>query len=149
VEGSYWLVVSSPGNFETTRSLGFGVQGFKARHERRTAGMRPGDRLLWYLTGLGVFAATATVTSSRFEEHTPIWKSEGRREDDYPWRVRIRPDLVLEPARGLEAAAFREDLRYLRKWPAPHWRLGFQGMLHRWPREDFELVENALRGKTG
>ena len=42
-------------------------------------------------------------------------------------------------------------LEYLRKWPAEHWRLGFQGNVHRLPKADYELialeVERRSKGK--
>jgi hypothetical protein len=143
-ERSHWLVVTSPENFEATRRVDFTLQGFKARHDSRTARIREGDRLLWYLTRLQVFAGTATVLSPRFEDRERIWEAPGKPAEDYPWRVRIRPDRILGEA-GLRAAEFRDRLDYVAKWPAEHWRLAFQGMLHLWPHQDFETVERALR----
>jgi EVE domain-containing protein len=140
---SYWMIVTSPENFRKTRELGFTVQGVKRRHRRRMDSVKPGDRVLYYVTGRMAFAATATVTSPVFEDHTPVWRST-RREEDYPWRVHIRGDRVLDDT-GLIAArdvAFR--LEYVRKWPPEHWTLAFQGNLHQLPRTDFQLIEGEL-----
>jgi hypothetical protein len=142
----HWLIVSSPQNYQITCELGFAVQGIKSRHRSRASQMREGDRLLWYLTGMQVFAATATVRGSVFEERTGVWVSLGK-PDDYPWRVPLSADVVLESERGVPVQEVRKELEYLRKWPEKHWRLGFQGMLHRWPEEDFRRVEGALRGR--
>src|SRR3989442_2870144 len=90
----FWMVVSSPDNFRKTRELGFTIQGLKSRHRRRVETMRVGDRLLYYVTGRMGFAATVTVASPMYEDHTPIWRS-ARRDEDYPWRVHIPPDPVL------------------------------------------------------
>ena len=91
----YWMIVSSPDNFTRTREHGFSIQGIKSRHKNRVATMHPGDRILYYVTGRMAFAATVTVTSTMYEDHTPIWRTD-RREEDYPYRVHIRLDQLLE-----------------------------------------------------
>ena len=99
----YWMVVSSPDNFRKTREHGFSIQGLKSRHRRRVETMRVGDRVLYYITGRMGFAATVTVASPMYEDHTPIWRS-ARRDEDYPWRVHIRADVVLEDLGDLTTA---------------------------------------------
>lgn len=140
----YWMLVSSPDNYRRTREHGFSVQGIKARHRRRAEAMRSGDRLLYYVTGRMGFAATVTLTSGMFEERSHIWRS-ARREEDYPWRVRIRPDHVLEEHDWVSAKDLAFRLDYIRKWPPEHWTLAFQGHLHQLPQKDFTLVEDEIR----
>jgi predicted RNA-binding protein len=139
----YWMVVSSPDNFRKTREHGFTIQGLKSRHRRRVETMRNGDRLLYYVTGRMGFAATATVASPMYEDHTPIWRS-ARREEDYPWRVHIRPDIVLDEADLVPAKDLAYRLEYVRKWPPEHWTLAFQGHIHMLNRNDFAIVEDAI-----
>src|SRR5215510_8971579 len=71
----YWMIVSSPENYRKTQERGFTVQGIKSRHRKRAEVMKPGDRLLFYVTGRMVFTATCTLTSGVFEDHTYIWRS--------------------------------------------------------------------------
>ncbi len=140
----YWMVVSSPENFRKTREHGFVAQGIKGRHKRRVEVMRSGDRLLYYVTGRMAFAGTATVTSPMYEDHTMIWRSV-RREEDYPWRVRLRPDVILEEVEWVPAKELAYRLDYVRKWPPEHWTLAFQGHLHQLAQKDFKLVEDEIR----
>jgi hypothetical protein len=139
----YWMLVSSPENLRKTREHGFSIQGVKARHRRRVDSMRPGDRVLYYVTGRMAFAASVTVTSPLYEDHTPIWRS-ARREEDYPWRVHIRGDIVLEDLDWVTAKDLAFRLEYVRKWPPEHWTLAFQGHLHQLPQKDFALIEGEL-----
>jgi len=139
----YWMVVSSPDNFRKTRELGFTIQGLKSRHRRRVETMRVGDRLLYYVTVRMAFAATVTVASPMYEDHTPIWRS-ARRDEDYPWRVHIRPDIVLDDADSVPAKELAYRLDYVRKWPPEHWTLAFQGHIHALPRNDFGMVEDEI-----
>lgn len=139
----YWMVVTSPDNFRKTRELGFTIQGLKSRHRRRVETMRVGDRVLYYVTGRMAFSATVTVASPMYEDHTPIWRS-ARRDEDYPWRVHIRPDVLLEEADWIPAKDLAYRLDYVRKWPPEHWTLAFQGHIHALPRNDFAIVEEEI-----
>src|SRR2546428_4428755 len=89
------MIVSSPDTFRKTREHGFSIQGLKSRHRRRVETMRVGDRLLYYVTGRMGFAATVTIASPMYEDHTPIWRSS-RRDEDYPWRGANPADLGLQ-----------------------------------------------------
>jgi len=140
----YWMIVSSPENFRKTRDHGFSAQGIKARHKRRVEVMRSGDRLLYYITGRMAFAGTATLASPMYEEHSMIWRSV-RFEEDYPWRVRLRPEVILDEAEWVPAKELAYRLDYVRKWPPEHWTLAFQGHLHQLAQKDFKLIEDELR----
>ena len=139
----YWMVVSSPDNFRKTRELGFTIQGLKSRHRRRVETMRVGDRVLYYVTGRMAFAATVTVASPMYEDHTPIWRT-ARRDEDYPWRVHIRADITLDDGDWVPAKELAYRLDYVRKWPPEHWTLAFQGHIHALPRNDFGMVEDEI-----
>ena len=139
----YWMVVSSPDNFRKTREHGYSIQGLKSRHRRRVETMRVGDRVLYYITGRMAFAATVTVGSPMYEDHTPIWRTD-RRDEDYPWRVRIRLDQLLEEPEWVLAKHIAYRLEYVKKWPPEHWTLAFQGHLHQLPRADFGLLEDEI-----
>lgn len=143
---SYWIVVGSPENFAATRANGFSVQGLKSRHRKKAEAMRPGDKIVWYITGQKAFAGFATVTTTYFEDHTPIWKSRDPKKDaeDYPWRVGIRPDIALEDDGFVPAEPIARQMAYVAKWPAANWTLAFQGNVHKIEHADFELIAAAL-----
>jgi predicted RNA-binding protein len=139
----YWMVVTSPDNFTRTREHGFSIQGIKSRHKNRVASMHSGDRLLYYIHGRMAFSATATVTSPMYEDHTPIWRTD-RRDEDYPWRIHVRLDQLLEEPEWVIAKDIAYRLEYVKKWPPEHWPLAFQGHLHQLPKIDFTLLEDEI-----
>ncbi len=139
------MVVTSADNYQRTIDLGFVKQGFKSRQRRRVMeNMKPGDNLLYYVTAVQVFAATATITSEGFEEHELIWLSKPG--EDYPWRVGVKPDRVPAEADWIPTHMHGPSLEYMQKWPAKHWKLAFQGNLHVIPDADFATVREALAG---
>lgn len=137
------MLVSSADNFEVSRSFDFSVQGMKSRHRKKAERMAPGDRLLYYLTGVQQFGGTATITSEYYEDHNPIWDSK-KKGEDYPFRVEIKPDIILDPAKYVDAKEVVPEMEYPKRWPAEHWHLAFQGNVHLLPESDFRLIEGKL-----
>lgn len=147
----YWLTVGSRENFEISRARGFDVLGIKSTHRKKATQIRPGDRVLYYLTGLMVLAGSVTVRSAMVEDQTPIWTCSSVKNGQpevYPYRFAIVPTLIPADEQGfLPVQAIREDLIYLQKWPAKNWTLGFQGNLHQWPEADFMRAVAALAAR--
>ena len=142
---AYWIVVGSPENFDIARRRGFDIFGFKSSRRREASEMKPGDKLVFYLTGVMKLAGIATVESPYFEDHTPVWRSEKKPGEDFPFRVRVQPDIILDEPAYLDAREIGPRLAYAKKWPAEHWRLAFQGNLHSILKEDYQLILSEMR----
>ncbi|MDQ3695150.1 MAG: EVE domain-containing protein [Chloroflexota bacterium] len=146
----YWIVVGSLDNFRRTAELGFTIQGMKSRHRKKAARMAAGDQIAYYVTGLKVFGGTATIVSPCFESHDRIWTSTDPRKaaEDYPFRVRITPGLILPEAEFVPAAGVARELTYVAKWPEHHWTLAFQGNVHGIEEADFETIRDAIAARV-
>ncbi len=142
----YWIVVGSPGNFTKTAEYGFTVQGLKSRHRKKAERMKPGDKIVYYLTGRKAFGGIVTIESPYFESHERIWESGDPRKaaEDYPFRVKIAPELVLPVADAIPAEPIARQMAYVAKWPAANWTLAFQGNLHEIGEEDYCLIRDAI-----
>ncbi|MBM3959676.1 MAG: EVE domain-containing protein [SAR202 cluster bacterium] len=141
---TYWMLVMTGDNFEITRRRGFDLQGVESSQRRKALRLSSDDRILFYLSDSRRFAATATVTSGHFEDHEKIW-SHHRSSEDFPHRVKIRADAVLNPDQYLDAYQIGPRLEYVRKWPPESWELAFIGALHIIPQKDFSLLEDEMR----
>lgn len=143
-----WCLTTSPDNIARTVELGWSVQGIKSRRGRTAQDIHPGDRFVYYATGVSAFAATVEITSEVVEDHELIWRSKGGsgvNAEDYPWRFSIRPEVVLpDPSRWVPADDLRGALEFPRKWPEANWKLAFQGNIRPWPEHDYLLVRAAL-----
>ena len=142
----YWIVVGSVDNWQRTVDRKFTIQGLKSRHRKKAEQMRPGDKIVYYVTGRKAFAGIATVTSPFFEDNEPIWVSGNTKKagEPYPFRVRITPDLALPDGAFVPAEGIARKMVYASKWPAEHWTLAFQGNVHLIPAEDYRLIREAI-----
>jgi len=147
---AFWIIVGSPDNFRRTRELGFTVQGIKSRHRKKAERMKPGDKIVWYLTGVKAFSGTATITSPYFESHDRIWQSgdPAKEAEDYPFRVGIVPDIVLDESDWVPAEPVARQMTYVKKWPEANWTLAFQGNVHSIDADDFELIRSAAADRA-
>ena len=138
------MVAESDKNFEISKELGFTVHGLGNKYRRRAQRMQPNDRVLFYVTQFRKWTLTATITSRSFVEHKPIWKSTGR-GDDYQYRVRMAPDIVLEEDDYIDARILAPGLEYLKRWIPEDWPLAFYDKLHLLPQRDFALIEGEMK----
>jgi len=147
---NHWILVSSVDNWQKTVDRDFTIQGMKSRHRKKAEQMKPGDKFIYYVTGLKAFAGITTVTSTYFEDHEPIWVSGNAKkaDEDYPFRVHIAPDLALERDQFVPAEGLARQMIYASKWPEKNWTLAFQGNVHLIPKADYDLIRTALESAT-
>ncbi|MEX0682994.1 MAG: EVE domain-containing protein [Dehalococcoidia bacterium] len=142
---AYWIVVGSEQNMRVADARGFDMFGFKSTRRSEVSRMRPGDRLIFYLTKIMKFGGIAEVTSEYYEDHEKVFRSDKKPKEDYPWRVKVKPVTILTSAKYLDVREIGPMLEYPKKWPAEHWRLAFQGALHEVPEGDYRLIEGLMR----
>jgi hypothetical protein len=125
------------------------VQGIKSRHRKKAERMKPGDKIIYYVTGIKAFAGVTTITSPYFESHDRIWQSGDPKKaaEDYPFRVNIEPDFVLDEVDFLSAEGVARRMTYASKWPAENWTLAFQGNVHEIGEDDYRLIRGELEAR--
>jgi hypothetical protein len=143
---NYWIVVGSRENFARTGEHGFTVQGLKSRHRKKAERMKPGDKIVYYITGRKVFGGIATIESPYYESHERIWESGDPKKatEDYPFRVNISSDLVLPVDDAVSAEPIARQMAYVAKWPAANWTLAFQGNVHEIGESDYRLIRDGI-----
>ena len=167
-----WILTGSLENFLINVERGFDVIGFKEGRRRQAEEFDPGDEIVFYITGVQAFGGIAKVRSTMFEDRTPIWPqgktrksrldnggsrlrptgSASRGPEAYPWRVEAKPHAILEPDDFVDAGELAPRLEHVRKWPAEHWHLAFQGQLRTVGAADAKLlrerIESAARARA-
>jgi hypothetical protein len=144
-----WILTGSPENYAATAAHGFSVIGCKERRRNQALQMEPGDRIVLYLTRVMRFAASIRVTGEMFEDRTKLWPGKPGKADPYPWRFATAPELVLEEPEWVSADSLKSDLEHIRKWPAEHWKLAFQGQLRTVSEADAALLMERMHAAAG
>ncbi len=143
-----WVLTGSPENLAATRDQDYRVIGMKEGRRRMAESMLPGDRVVFYVTRAGAFGGSVRLTSDMFEDRAPIWPGKPGAPDPYPWRFRSEPEVVLDEATWLPAEEVADQLEHVRKWPAEHWKLAFQGQLRLVSEHDARVLVDALRRRA-
>jgi hypothetical protein len=144
-----WILTGSPENFAATRAHDFGVIGLKERRRRQALEIETGDWLVFYLTRVMAFAASARVAGQLYEDRTRIWPGKPGKADPYPWRFPIEPEWVLDESAWIGAETLVDELEHIGKWPREHWKLAFQGQLRVVGDADAELLCARLADAVG
>src|SRR5215210_6926153 len=144
-----WVLTGSLDNFRATRDHGFRVIGAKEGRRGMAEQIEPGDRIAFYVTGVQAFGGIVRVTGEMYEDRTKIWPGKPGRVDAYPWRFETEPEVVLEEDDFVPAVEVAAELDHVKKWPAEHWHLAFQGQLRTVSDVDAELLESRIRAGAG
>ncbi len=139
-----WILTGSLENFRINVERGFDVIGFKEGRRRQAEQFEPGDEVFFYVTGVKAFGGIARVKSEMFEDRARIWPGKKGKAEAYPWRVEASPVLILPEDRFVPAEELATELEHVRKWPADHWHLAFQGQLRTIGEADAELLRERL-----
>jgi hypothetical protein len=83
----YYLNLFSPETYEAFSKSRCDVSGFRLRHQNAAARVKPGDRLICYMTRLSRWVGLLEVTSSWFKDETPIFYAT---EDPFVVRLKVK-----------------------------------------------------------
>ena len=144
-----WILTASPDNHAATAERGFGVIGLKARNRNRALEVEPGDLIVLYLTKVMRFAGAIRVTGELYEDRSKVWPGKPGNPDQYPWRFETEPVVVVEEPDWVPAEELATRLEHVRKWPAEHWKLAFQGQIRAVTDADRDVLLDRLRLAAG
>jgi hypothetical protein len=115
--------------------------GFTEKKVAAAARLRPGDRLLCYLTKRSTFVAVLEVTGKSYQDCKPIW-TDGL----FPVRLPVKVVAELSPLAGLPVHLLVGKLSFL---PGPsmpnNWTVHVRSSPRLWKAEDGLAVAQALQ----
>jgi hypothetical protein len=144
-----WILTGSPENYEATAAHDHSVIGLKEGRRNFALQIEEGDRIVLYLTKITAFAASIIVTGEMYEDRSKIWPGKPGKADPYPWRFPTAPELVLPQEDWLPAERLARSLEHIRKWPAEHWKLAFQGQIRAISETDTATLMAEMHARTG
>ena len=140
-----WILTGSLENFRASRDRDFSLIGLKERRRRQAEEIEVGDRVVLYVTGEKAFGGIVRVTGELFEDRSPVWPGKPGKVESYPWRFDAEPVVVLDEDDLVPAEDLAPQLEHVRKWPADHWHLAFQGQIRPVSQADARLLHERLR----
>jgi len=140
----YWLVTTSPENFEVDRDRNFSVQGFGNRVRNLVSQVQSGDKLVVYIMGLKRLGAALEATGvPYYDAETKIWIEE---DEIWPCRFPTRPRIVLGEDELLDVRRLLPSLTFISdRQRATNWGLAFHQSLRTIPQDDYDLIESEMR----
>jgi hypothetical protein len=141
-----WIVVGSPENFELMRERGFDVCGFKSSRRKQASEMKPGDRLVYYLTGVVQFGGIVEVASEMFEDTSDFGlRSKSKPGEEYPFRIKTKPMLIPSPGHYVDVREITDLLEKTRELGPQKLGIAFRGNLHRISDADYQQIERLMQ----
>ena len=144
-----WVLTGSLENFRATRDRGFELIGAKEKRRGMAEQIEPGDRIVFYVTGVKAFGGIVRVTSEMFEDRAKVWPGKPGKADPYPWRFSTEPLTILDEDDFVPAEEVVDRLEHAAKWPAEHWTLAFQGQLRTVSESDAALLASSIAQAAG
>ncbi|MAF53357.1 MAG: hypothetical protein CL694_10165 [Chloroflexi bacterium] len=138
------MFVESAQNFNVLKDMNFSLFGMGPKYRRRAERMKPNDQVLFYVSGLRIWPAIATIASTYFEDDTPLWVPTTRHES-FRYRIKLKPSIVLEEDDYIDALVLGPRLDYVKRWAPQDWPLAFWDRLHLLPQRDFRLIESEMQ----
>ena len=140
-----WIVVGSAENFELLRERSFDLCAFKASRRKQSGSMQPGDRIVFYLTGVVQFGGIVEVTDEMFEDISDIGlRSAGKPGEDYPFRIATKPVVIPEPGDYIEVREITDLLDKTRKLGPKKLGMAVRGNLHKITDADYAQIETLF-----
>jgi predicted RNA-binding protein len=142
---NYWLLVTHPDNFKVMKQKN--IAAMKAKRKSFADRVEVGDKVVFYLTKIGKFGGVAEFKSKVREDTSKIFTEE-KPGETHPWRFDVEFEVALDEDKYVGAENFKDKLKYLKKWPAKYWKLGFQGNVHEIPKEDYETLKKGIVNRS-
>jgi 5-methylcytosine-specific restriction enzyme B len=144
---SAWLWTVPAEHFSV--HLRTGTLAVRRQGRRAAEAVRPGDRIVVYLSGRRVVAGLFEAVSGLFEDATPLVPG-----GHYRHRVRVRPLVVLDEEVWLPYDAFAGKLSVLAEYAAlgdadARFRAVAQRVVHPLPELDAKVLEFLIRARAG
>jgi hypothetical protein len=142
---AYYLDIFSPATYEAFSRSSKDVTGFRAGHASYADKLRPGDKLICYLTKLSRWIGVLEIVSGVFRDETPRFHES---EDPFIIRLKVKPVAWLEKEKAIP---IREDIVWNNlsltqgqskigsRWTGP-----FRSSLNKLSDEDGKFLEELI-----
>jgi hypothetical protein len=146
---AYYIDLFSPDTYQAFTKSDKSTSGFRDRQKGVAAGIKPGDKLICYITKLSRWVGVLEVTSNFFINDKPIFTQTA---DPFIVRFNVKPNIWLTLENGIP---IDEDISWTHLSFTKHlpkkslgWTGMVRGSLRRLDDQDGEYLESILRNQS-
>jgi predicted RNA-binding protein len=142
---AYFLDLLSPATYAAFKRSSQDISGFRFRHRFAAERIKPGDKLLCYLTKLSRWFGILDVVEGPFQDNTPIFYPE---DDPFIIRFKVKPVIWLDPEKAvpIQNPDVWQSLSFTRDYDphSPRWTGKIRTSLVPIPDADGAFLEQLL-----
>ncbi len=143
---AYYTDLFSPETYEVFTQSNQSISGFRVRQKNAASQIKPGDKLVCYVTKISRWIGVLKVTSEFFEDSTPLFYLE---DDPFVIRFRVEPQIWLSKEKAVpihedhvwEALSFTQG----HEKNSSHWTGKMRNSLNLLSEEDGQFLEELLK----
>lgn len=146
---AYYLDLFSPETFEAFTNSDRTVSGFRRRQRNAAAKMKPGDKMICYVTKISRWVGILEVVSKSYEDGTPLFYPE---DDPFVIRFKVKPLVWLDKEKAIP---IKEDhvwntLNFTKSHSkkSSTWTGKLRSSLNHLSKKDGEFLEKILRSQA-
>jgi hypothetical protein len=122
------------------KTNGGAVMGFTDKKWTTASRLRPGDRILCYLTKVSTFIGVLKVTGPAYRDRTQIWT-----DGVFPVRIPVAIELERPLSDAVPIRSLKQELSIFRGKTATGWTVHVRSSPRLWKESDAAAVVRALR----
>ncbi len=142
---AYYIDLFSPETYQAFKDSDKFISGFRKRQENIAAKMKPGDKLICYVTRLSRWFGILEVKSNYFEDSTPIFMTK---EDPFCIRFKVKELVWLNFKNSLpiKEDIIWKNLSFTKNLPktSQKWTMMVRGSLNKLSDADGKYLERVL-----
>jgi hypothetical protein len=142
---NYYMIVTNEIDYEWDIENQFLCAGFPERNKNSLLQMKPGDKIIYYVTKHSKFMAVVEVVGEYFYSEDPIWDDL---YDLWPHRIPTKPILFIDNCdNGVFIKDIWDELGFIKN--KVKWGSQVQGSFKKLSENDFNVIFCGLKEKCG
>ena len=138
---NYYMIVTNEIDYEWDIDNKFQCAGFPERNKKSIKQMKPGDKIIYYVTKISKFMAAVEVSGPYFYSEKEIWDDP---YDLWPHRIKTKPICYLEnPDEGIYIKDIWDDLEFIKN--KVRWGSQVQGSFRSLSEHDYNVIIEAIK----
>ena len=137
----WWLGLFTVDSWREFKSHGGLIMGFNEKKAKIASRLRPGDRIICYLSKVSAFIGILEVTGPSYHDTAPIWSG-----GVFPTRLPVNILEEVELSEAVPIRSLKDKLSFLiAAGDSPYWTIHVLSSPRAWSARDGEAVQSALK----